>query len=262
MRVFASLLTISLALADPAAAQPRRVASLNLCTDELLLALAAPGQIASVTHLSRDAAESPYWRQARRYRANDGSLLSVVSLRPDLVITTGGGGRDRRRIADRLGIATIDLPFPNSLADVETAIDRLARALGRQAAGTALLRRLATLKSSAPRGVHDALWIGGGGRTVPARGLAADWMRLAGLRQRATTGDTVSLETLVSRPPEILLRSDYRAGQYSSAQRWLTHPLARRVRGSRSLATDGRRWTCMGPLLIDEIERLRSEVVR
>jgi vitamin B12 transporter len=41
MRVFASLLAASLALAAPADAAPRRVASLNLCTDELLLALAA-----------------------------------------------------------------------------------------------------------------------------------------------------------------------------------------------------------------------------
>nr|MDQ4086745.1 ABC transporter substrate-binding protein [Pseudomonadota bacterium] len=45
MRVFASLLAASLALAAPAEAAPRRVASLNLCTDELLLALAAPDQI-------------------------------------------------------------------------------------------------------------------------------------------------------------------------------------------------------------------------
>jgi hypothetical protein len=28
----------------------------------------------------------------------------------------------------------------------------------------------------------------------------------------------------------------------------------------RTLPTDGRRWTCLGPLLIDEIERLRREV--
>ena len=34
---------------------PRRVASLNLCTDELLLLLAAPEQIASVTHLAAGA---------------------------------------------------------------------------------------------------------------------------------------------------------------------------------------------------------------
>src|SRR5688500_20405940 len=90
MRAFASLLAVSLALAAPAQAAPRRVASLNLCTDELVLMLADPGQIASVTHLAQSPAETPLWRTARRYRRNDGSLLSVAALRPDLVVTMGG----------------------------------------------------------------------------------------------------------------------------------------------------------------------------
>ena len=68
---------ISLALApaprrrpSSAGGAPRRVASLNLCTDELLLLLAEPEQIASVTP-SRAASRRRrrLWRQARRYRA-------------------------------------------------------------------------------------------------------------------------------------------------------------------------------------------------
>lgn len=263
MRVFASLLAISLALAAPAgAAVPQRVASLNLCTDELLLMLAAPEQIASVTHLVQQQAETPLWRQARRHRSNDGSLVSVVPMRPDLVVTMGGGARDRLRIAARLGIRTLDLPFARSLADLETSIARLSAALGRPRAGAALLRRIAALKRSAPVHRVDTIWLGGGGRTVAAHGMEAQWMALAGLRQRPMRGDRVSLETLMVRPPAILLRSDYRQGQYSSGQRWLNHPAARRPARSRVIATDGRLWTCMGPLLIEEIERLRGIVGR
>ena len=249
MPVSASLLAASAAL---------KVASLNLCTDELLLLLAAPDQIISVTHLAQQPAETPLWRQARRYRANDGSLLSVAGLRPDLVVTMGGGARDRLRIAKRLGIRTIDLPFARSLADVEASVTNLAGALGRPQAGTALLRRMAALKTSAPHGRRDTIWLGGGGRTVSAVGLEAQWMALAGMRQRPMAGDRVSLETLMLHPPAILLRSDYRQGQYSSGQRWLTHPAARRPMNSRVIATDGRLWTCMSPLLIDEALRLRG----
>jgi hypothetical protein len=72
----------------------------------------------------------------------------------------------------------------------------------------------------------------------------------------------VSLETLLTAPPAVLLRSDYRAGQYSDGQRWLSHPLARRPLGSRVVPTDGRLWTCMGPLLADEIVRLRGALAR
>lgn len=260
MRAFASLSAISLALAAPASAIPARVASLNLCTDELVLALAAPEQIVSVTHLAQQEAETPLWRKARRYARNDGSLLSVAALRPDLVVTMGGGARDRLRIAARLGIPTLDLPFAQSLGDVADSIGRVARALGRPEAGAALLRRMAALIRSAPRLRRDSIWLGGGGRTVSAAGLEAQWMALAGMRQRAMAGDRVALETLIVRPPAVLLRSDYRQGQYSNQQRWLSHPAARFARSGRTLATDGRLWTCMGPLLIDEIYRLRGAI--
>jgi iron complex transport system substrate-binding protein len=259
MRAFAFASAISLVLAGAAEAAPRRVVSLNLCTDELLLLLAAPEQILSVTHLAQKPAETPLWRQARRYPSNDGSLMSVAALRPDLVLTMGGGARDRARIAARLGIRTLDLPFPQSLADIERGIADVASALGRTRAAGPVLRRVAGLRRTAPPSGLDTIWLGGGGRSVAATGLAAQWMALAGLRQRPLVGDRVSLEQLLVRPPAVLLRSDYRSGQYSGEQRWLAHPLAKGTRRSRTIVTDGRLWTCMGPLLAREAQRLRGE---
>jgi iron complex transport system substrate-binding protein len=260
MRAFAFASAASLALAAPAAAAPKRVASLNLCTDELLLLLARPEQIVSVTHLAQQPAETVLWRQARAYPRNDGSLLSVAGLRPDLVLTMGGGARDRLRIAGRLGIATLDLPFAQSLDDVQRGVAAVADALGRPERGREVNERIEALRRSAPAAARDAIWLGGGGRTVAAQGLEAQWMALAGLRQRPLPGDRVPLETLLVRPPEILLRSDYRARQYSGNQRWLGHPLARSAGRARTLRTDGRRWTCMGPLMAGEILRLRAEL--
>lgn len=249
----------SLSLASAAAL---KVASLNLCTDELLLALAAPQQLVSVTHLAQQPEESPYWRQARRVAKNDGSLLSVAGLKPDLVLTMGGGARDRARIAERLGVRMLDLPYPQSIADIERSVAMVADALGRPSAGRQWLARLDTLRRTRPKTGHDTIWLGGGGRSVAATGLAAEWMALAGLRQRPLNGDRVSLEQLLARPPAILLRSDYRAGQYSGEQRWLRHPLAAGTKRSRSLVTDGRAWTCMGAAMIGEIARLRGKTVR
>lgn len=249
---------IGLAMTGSAMAAPQRVASLNLCTDELLLLLAAPGQILSVTHLSQSPAETPYWRTARRYPRNDGSLLSVAGMKPDLVLTMGGGARDRVRIAARLGIRTLDLPYPANLAAIEASVAKVAAALGREAAGKTLLSRIARLRAQTPAKTVDTVWLGGGGRSLAAIGLGAEWMRLAGLRQRALAGDRIGLEQLLTAPPKVLLRSDYRSGQFSGEQRWLSHPLARGVARSHVMPTDGRRWTCMGPAMIAEIERLRG----
>jgi iron complex transport system substrate-binding protein len=259
MRAFVFASAISLAFGGTAdAAAPRRVASLNLCTDELLLLLAGPGQVASVTFLGQSPAETPLWRQARRYKRNDGSLVSVVGLRPDLVLTMGGGARDRMGIAKRLGLRVLDLPYPTRLADIERGIIDVAAALGRPAHGAAMVARMRSLKATAPAAGIDTIWLGGGGRSVGPGSVAAQWMALAGYRQRALRGDRVSLEQLLARPPAVLLRSDYRSGQYSGEQRWLSHPLAKGTRRSRNIATDGRLWTCMGPLMVAEMLRLRQ----
>jgi iron complex transport system substrate-binding protein len=263
MRAYALAAAASLLLVCPAAqAKPVRVASLNLCTDELLLLLADSGQIVSVTHLAQQSAETPMWRAALRYRSNDGSLLSVAPLKPDLILTMGGGARDRASIARRLGVRVLELPYPMSIGDIEGSVRRIANALGQQARGARVLARIARLKTTAPAAAVDTIWLGGGGRSVPAAGLAAHWMRLAGLRQRPLRGDRVTLEQLLVAPPRVLLRSDYRHGEYSGEQRWLAHPLARQTRAGRTLVTDGRRWTCMGPSLVPEILRLRQVLTR
>jgi iron complex transport system substrate-binding protein len=262
MRAFACASAISVALSAQtvAPAPPQRVASLNLCTDELLLLLAEPRQIVSVSYLSQLPEESPLWAKARGYPRNDGSLLSVGGLKPDLVLIMGGAGRDRATLAARIGAKVLDLPFPAGLADVEASTIKVAAALGREPRGRAVVAAIERVRRSAPARRLDAIYLSGGGRSVSATGTAAQWMAAAGLRQRALPGDRVELETLLVRPPAVLLRSVYRAGQYSAQQRWLSHPLAARVRGGRTLSTDGRLWTCMGPLLAPEILRLRREL--
>ena len=263
MRAFAWLAAPSLLVTSMGAeATPKRVVSLNLCTDELLLVLGSPKQIASVTHLSHQLQETRLASSARRYPANVGSLLGILRFKPDLILTMGGGARDRQAIAGRLGIPIVDLPYPQHLADVQRNLAVVGKALGRPAAAAFVNARIDGLRRSAPHSAADTLWMGGGGRTVAATGLAADWMRLAGMRQRRVRGDRITLEQLLVRPPHILLRSAYRQGQFASEQRWLTHPLARRVRAGRTLATDGRAWTCMGPMLVPEIARLRRELAR
>jgi iron complex transport system substrate-binding protein len=265
MRAFAWLWAASLAAcAAPPPARvagggpPRRVVSLNLCTDELLLLLADPGQIAAVSHLAGRPEESPLAAHATDLQKTDGTFASAITARPDLVLTMGGGG-DRLRIAERLGVRVIDLPFPQNLHDVVAEVRTVAGALGRDAKGEALVARLDALRRSVPAMQEDTIWIGTGGRTVSPDGLEAQWMALAGYRQRAIAGDRVQLEELLVRPPTVLLRSDYRSAQYSQGQAWLAHPLALAIRGGRAVPTDGRRWTCMGPLMIDEIARLRRE---
>jgi iron complex transport system substrate-binding protein len=156
-----------------------------------------------------------------------------------------------------MGLKTIDLPFPASIGDVERNMVRIASALGdtRRAAGWR--RKLAQLQQ-VREGSRDTIFLTSGGYSVSASSVGAQWMRLAGFNQRSLPGGRASLETLALSPPSVLLRSTYRQNQQSLGQAWLAHPLARSAT-SKSVWTDGRPWTCMGPLMLPEIERLRRE---
>lgn len=235
------------------------IASLNLCTDEYLLLLALPQEIASVSFLSQDPLESPLWKAARRHPSNRGSLEDVLGQRPNVVLTMGGGGRASALIARRLGIRVVNLRPVSAVDDVASNFRAVAAALGEPQRAEPWLIRLARLRATRPPRTRDAIWLGGGGQTIGVPSVGADWMRLAGLSQRPLTGDRVSLEMMLVKPPAVLVQSRYRSGQVSRSAAWLNHPIIRNAR-ARRVEIDGRAWTCMGPLVIGEVERLRASL--
>jgi iron complex transport system substrate-binding protein len=248
MPAFALLLAADAAL---------HAASLNLCTDEYLLLLAEPQHIVGVSYLARDRRESALWRQAQRYPGNRGSIEDVLPLRPNLLLTSGGGGRATAMLARRAGIRVLDVPLASDLEGVAANLRSVAGALGNPGRAQPWLKRLAALRARLPANTQDAMWISGGGFSLAPDSLGAQWMRLAGLRQRVLPGGRATLETLLTAPPKILVKSDYRSGEMSGGNRWLSHPIVRDT-GAWQVVTDGRPWTCLGPLMIPEIERLKS----
>ena len=246
---FASLLVASAAV---------RAASLNMCSDEYLLLLAKPAEIASVSRLSRDPADSSLWKLGQRYPSNRGTLESALATRPNLLITMGSSGRSTTMIAKRMGLESLDLPFPASIADVANNMRAVAAALGDRKRANPWLARLAFLQRANPV-ERDAIFLGAGGNSVGTRSVEGEWMSLAGLKQRALPGGRATLELLATHPPQVLLRSTYRRTERSLGQTWLDHPLAN-PQTSRIIEVDGRPWTCAGPLMVDEIARLRKTI--
>jgi iron complex transport system substrate-binding protein len=232
-------------------------ASLNLCTDEYLLLLARPREIASVSFLSRDAEESPLWKAARQFPGNRGSLEQTLKTRPTAVLTMGGGGRATGLIARKLGLRVVALRPVVSLDDVAYNLRAVAAVLGDQRRAEPWLLSLDRLRRTAPRRTVDAIWLSGGGQSMAVPSAGADWLRLAGLRQRPLPQGRATLETMLVHPPAVIVESRYRSGQYSLGTAWLNRPTVRWARSKR-LTTDGRAWTCRGPLLIEQVQKLRA----
>lgn len=238
-----------------AASAAIRIASLDLCADEYLLMFAGRDQIASVSRLAADRAESPLWQVARGLPANRGDVEDLIATRPTLILTTGGGGKSTVAIAAKMGIRTVTLPYPSTIDDVARNVETVATLTGKKSAARRWRARLDRLNAAMPSSA-DAAFLGQGGLTISPTSLSAHWMRLAGYRQIDVKGGRLTLETMILSPPAVLLKSDYRRTQISRGQQWLDHPLLTRTH-SRTVVTDGRPWTCAGPLMPYEIARLR-----
>lgn len=83
------IIVLALALAAPItsdAAKPQRIASLNVCTDQLVIALAERSRIATVTFLAPNPDTSFYYREAKGLPINRGAAEEVLALKPDLIV--------------------------------------------------------------------------------------------------------------------------------------------------------------------------------
>lgn len=135
------LLALLLALLSSAwAAAPRRVVSQAVGTDELLLALAAPGQIAALSHLSQDPQFSPVAAEARKHPAmKDSDAESALRFRPDLVLAASYTRPETLALLRRAGVRLVVLDRFDTLEDVYGSLRLLGRELGREAQAEALI---------------------------------------------------------------------------------------------------------------------------
>ena len=150
------------------------------------------------------------WRQAQRYPANRGELESVLGTRPTLLLSMSGGGRATSLIAERLGIRSVDLAYPATIAEVEATMVRVATALGdarrarrvAAAAGTAHADAPAPARRDLPRQRREQR-LGGVAR------CAVDGARAATGSARCPAAAPRWKRSRPARP-QVLLRSTYR----------------------------------------------------
>jgi iron complex transport system substrate-binding protein len=93
----ASFAMLGLSMPAQAAALPR-IASMNVCTDQLLLTLADPEQILGLSRYSRDRWQSWAADDASRYKILSGGAEDILVLRPDIVVASLFDKRSTREL--------------------------------------------------------------------------------------------------------------------------------------------------------------------
>jgi len=124
-----------LLLALPAlvwAGNPTRVVSQTVGTDDLLMAIAAPGQIAALSHLARDVRYSPSAKAAGSFPClRTGGAEDVLRFRPDLVLVASYTPAETVALLRRAKVNLLLVEHFETLEDLFANARRLGQALGR-----------------------------------------------------------------------------------------------------------------------------------
>lgn len=266
----ACLLSIALAgaMASGLAAteRPARIVSLNMCTDELVLRLADPESVASVTWLSQDPRNANMAEAARRVSANHGLAEEVLGFRPDLVVAGAYTTRATVSMLGRVGVTVREFGVPRNLAEMKTQIADMAELLGEPVRGQVLLagieQRLQALAARRVDRPLRALVLRPSGFTVGRGSLVDEILTRAGLVNIAAelgveSYGQIALETVALGRAELLILNETPDGPPSLAHEILHHPVLERLGGRLKLvALPSRLWTCAGPSVLDAIELL------
>jgi iron complex transport system substrate-binding protein len=258
--------------ANAASAAPPAVASINLCADQLVLALADPAQVLTVSWLSADPEESLFAPAAATHPLNHGSAEELLRFHPDVVIAGAYTNAFTRALLIRLGVRVVALEPEISVAGIEANLRSVAAAVGHVERGEELVARIRAdsnvLGAHRPAPAPATVVVRPGGYTVGRHSLADDLLTLAGMRNVAAEQGldrwgSLSMETLLRSAPELIVLTGYRLAQPSLANTVLEHPALTRLRAARPTATvPAAYWACGLPQSLDSAALLQRAAAR
>lgn len=266
-RVDIAILLAALFFCSPLQANtPGRVMSLNLCADVLLLHLARPEQIASLTFLASSSPLSPVKKASSGFPINHGTAEEVVATNPDLVLVHRYSSTALTQALENLGFKLHRVDSPPTLDAAAKQIELLASALGAEDKGRITAERLRQLPDASSQQTRPIAAIyGPNGMTATPGSLLHDLVERAGLRNFAAlntlpANGRIPLETLLMQPPQALVLSgDSDEDVMTLAQQSLRHPALQSMARDISLAhIPSRYWSCGGPEVIETLHRLQA----
>ncbi|TXC71151.1 ABC transporter substrate-binding protein [Sphingomonas ginsenosidivorax] len=229
----AALALLGAAPPPVAPAAPKRVVSLNMCADQLLVALADPGQITALTEWARDPELSAVAVQARAFAFTHRTAEEVMALHPDLVI--GAPFRTKAVLAPLKanGVRMVELPRGEGVEGIAASITTIADAVGHPERGRAMIagmhRDLARIGPPPGRGRIAAYYqrngfLTGTGTRVDDMMRRVGLVNLAGKLGRPALS-RLSLEEMALARPDFLVMEDGTRAVADRGTAALHHPI-------------------------------------
>jgi len=270
MRLLLPVLLLMVSAASAAEA-PRRVVSFNQCGDQLVLALAGPGQIAGLSPYATDPTLAAVADQARAYPRLDWQAESTIALQPDLVLIGQGDRPATKHILRAQGLRLYEIALIDDLATARRQIVEVAAVLGHPERGAALLAALDAAQGrlhAAPKPPFaTALLVNRGGYTAGEKSLAAALLAEAGLKPPPGAppgyGGYVPLERLVILRPDVIVLNNLQGSAQDQGGYNLSHPaLAALYPPQRRIVLPPRYTICGGAALVAAFDYLADLLTR
>jgi iron complex transport system substrate-binding protein len=258
----------TLARAEPPERSPQRIVSVNLCTDQYVLALADRNQIAGISRAGKDTHYSALVDRAEGLPDHRGTAEEIVMMTPDLVVAGAYANRQTVHLLDRLGIPILNVPSVNHVHEIFPEIRKVADRIGHTERGLVLASALKARYQAffAKEEQATGALYRPGGYVLGRDSLVDDVMRSAGLgnviAELGVRGeDRLPLELLVMAPPDFLIIDSNRPERPSLSRRVLEHPaLAKMPVAQDVLEFPVRYWLCATPSTVEGAEQLAQTV--
>ncbi|MDR7061835.1 MULTISPECIES: ABC transporter substrate-binding protein [unclassified Sphingopyxis] len=125
-----------------APAIPQRIVSINLCADQLVLALADREQIAGLTKNATDIEMSGEAARAHGIPLLSNSAEQILAIEPDLIVGMPASRSAALAALPKHTYPLLDLATANTVDEIYTSIRETAAAVGHPERGTALIARM------------------------------------------------------------------------------------------------------------------------
>lgn len=222
------------AMSQPAAKAPtvpERIVSINLCADQLVLALADRRQIAGLTHNAADPQMSGEAAAARGLLLMSDSAEQILAIGPDLIVGMPASRSAALAALPRKTYPLLDLETADHLDQIYASIRSTARAVGHPARGHALVARMEGELAGLPvpgRGRVAAYYqrrgyMTGTGTLIDELMTRAGLVNLAGQLGKPPLSQ-LSLEEMVAARPDFLIVESATDDVTDQGSEMLHHP--------------------------------------
>lgn len=244
--------------------KPRRIVSLNLCSDQLLLELADRDQIAGLTRNADNPEMSAAAAKSRGLRLLGTSAEEILEINPDLIM---GLSARRSGVVSALSAQdyrVLDLKSAESYEAIVAQIREVAEAVGHPARGEALIARMNAQLADIPvrPGHKVAAYYQRRGYMTGTGTLIDDLMKRVGLQNLASQLDKpalsqLSLEELIAAQPDYLIVESATDRITDQGTEMLHHPILAGVQRLRLPQA----WTvCGGPAYVQAARSLSQQM--